>query len=70
MLASSEVSDRLLCICVRKDLMDDTDSGVSFNGKANKDSHTGEISFDEIAGSVKRIDPNDSILSAEGFEVF
>jgi len=50
--------------------MDDTDSGVSFNGEANKDSHTGEISFDEIAGAIKRIDPNNCIFSTEGFEVF
>ena len=37
-------------------------------GQANEDGHSRKISFDEIAGTIERVDPDDGILCAKGRE--
>lgn len=49
--------------------MNDTHTGVSFDGKANKDGHTWEIALYEITGAIKGINPNDGILGVEACEL-
>jgi len=48
--------------------VDNTGSAESLNGETDENSDSGEVSLNEIRGTIKRIDPNDCILSVEGLE--
>lgn len=61
----TEVCDGLLAVGVGEDLVNDADAGVPFDGEADEDGDAREVALHEIAGSIKGINPNDSIISAE-----
>lgn len=48
--------------------VDNTSSAESLNGESNENSDSGEVSLNEIRGTIKRVNPNDGILSVEGLE--
>jgi len=50
--------------------MNDSESALVFNGETNQNSHSRQVTLHKVIGSVKRVNPNDSISGIESFEFF
>lgn len=68
MFNRSKMSSSFALIFFVKDIMDNTYFTNSFYRNTYKNCHSWQVSFDEIGGTIKWVDPNYGIFSAEGFE--
>lgn len=50
--------------------MNDSKSALVFDGETNQNSHSRQVTLHKVIGSVKRVNPNDSISGIESFEFF
>lgn len=51
-------------------IVHDSDLGHSFDGEADQDSHSTEVTLGEVLGSIERIDPDQSLLRLKLIEFF
>lgn len=69
LFGSTKDSASLSLILRSKDGVNNTSSAESLNGESNENSDSGEVSLDEIRGTIKRVNPNDGILGVEGLKL-
>lgn len=70
MLSATENSLTKFFILIREWIMNDSESALVFNGETNQNSHSRQVTLHKVIGSVKRVNPNDSISGIESFEFF
>ena len=56
-------------VFLREGVVDDSNSGLVVDGDSDQDGDGWEVVLDEVRGSIKRVNPDDSILGVELLEV-
>ena len=56
-------------VFLREGVVDDSNSGLVIDGDSDQDGDGWEVVLDEVRGSIKRVNPDDSILGVELLEV-
>jgi hypothetical protein len=70
MLSSAKVCKTLRLIFERKGIVNDSSATLASYAQTNQNSHCWQVSLHEVWCAIKGIDPDDRVLSVEGFEEF